>query len=221
MAIFLMIFFLVVCVLLILIVLLQKGRGGGLGSAFGGGGGSSAFGTRTGDVFTWGTIVLTALFLILAILMVLAVKNDVFIAPVGKVIVTPTEWSADQISKDKLRISMRCATKGAKIHYTTDGTEPTQKSNQYSKATIPATDGTVLKVKAFSPGKTPSDTFTFTYKKPEKKIVDIKPAGPTDIPKADNPETPGVLKPASPTVDDKSASPVKKPETTKPAEASR
>ena len=58
--------FIVICVLLIIVVLLQKGRGGGLGAAFGGMG-SSAFGTKIGDVFTWVTIVLVALFLLLAI----------------------------------------------------------------------------------------------------------------------------------------------------------
>ena len=46
-------------ILLIGIILLQKGRGGGIGSAFGGGGGgTSAFGAKTGDVFTWITVVL-------------------------------------------------------------------------------------------------------------------------------------------------------------------
>ena len=216
MATFLMIFFLVVCVLLILIVLLQKGRGGGLGSAFGGGGGSSAFGTRTGDVFTWVTIFLTALFLILAILMVLAVRQSVHIAPVAKVEVTPTEWPADQISKNKLKISMQCPTKGAKIHYTTDGSEPTQKSNRYSKTLIPVIDGSVLKVKAFSPGKADSETVTITYKKPEKKVIDVKPAGPTDTPKVDSPTTPGASKPTGPAIDNEPASPEKKP-----AEAAR
>ena len=63
--------FIVVCFLLIVVVLLQKGRGGGLGAAFGGGGGGSAFGTRTGDVFTWVTIVLTAVFLLLAAIVVM------------------------------------------------------------------------------------------------------------------------------------------------------
>ena len=56
MAIFLATLFVLVCILLIVVILLQKGRGGGLGAAFGGLG-SSAFGTRTGDVFTWVTIV--------------------------------------------------------------------------------------------------------------------------------------------------------------------
>ena len=48
-------------ILLIGIILLQKGRGGGIGSAFGGGGGgTSAFGAKTGDVFTWITVVLAS-----------------------------------------------------------------------------------------------------------------------------------------------------------------
>ena len=59
--------FVVVCVLLIILVLLQKGRGGGLAAAFGGAGGQSAFGSKTGDVFTWVTIVAAGVFLLLAI----------------------------------------------------------------------------------------------------------------------------------------------------------
>lgn len=61
------ILFCIVCLLLILIVLLQRGRGGGLAGAFGGAGGHSAFGAKTGDIFTWVTVVLTALFLIVAV----------------------------------------------------------------------------------------------------------------------------------------------------------
>lgn len=55
-----------VCLFLIIVVLLQRGRGGGLAGAFGGGGGSSAFGAKTGDVFTWITVVLAAVFILLA-----------------------------------------------------------------------------------------------------------------------------------------------------------
>jgi len=60
--------FVATCILLILVILLQKGRGGGLAGAFGGAGGYSAFGAKTGDVFTWITISLTAMFVILAVL---------------------------------------------------------------------------------------------------------------------------------------------------------
>ncbi len=190
MDIFLMICFFVVCILLILIVLLQKGRGGGLGSAFGGGGGSSAFGTRTGDVFTWVTIVLTGLFLLLAILMVLAVKSNVQTVPVKKVVLTPAEWPQDHIRKDRIKVTMKCKTKGASIYYTTDGSEPTKKSKKYSKTRIPVTAGMVLKVKAFSPGKAASETVTKTYNKPEKKIAPPKPAAPSTTPQVDNPATP-------------------------------
>lgn len=55
-----------VCVFLIIVVLLQRGRGGGLAGAFGGGGGTSAFGAKTGDVFTWITVVMAAGFIFLA-----------------------------------------------------------------------------------------------------------------------------------------------------------
>ncbi len=62
------VFFLLVCFLLIVVILLQKGRGGGLSGAFGGAGGHSAFGAKTGDFFTWLTVALAGLFLLLAII---------------------------------------------------------------------------------------------------------------------------------------------------------
>ena len=60
--------FLLICFLLIVVVLLQRGRGGGLSGAFGGVGGHSAFGTKTGDFFTWLTVCLAGLFLLIAII---------------------------------------------------------------------------------------------------------------------------------------------------------
>jgi preprotein translocase subunit SecG len=58
--------FVLVCLLLILVILLQKGRGGGLAGAFGGAGGYSAFGAKTGDYFTWITVGLAGLFVLVA-----------------------------------------------------------------------------------------------------------------------------------------------------------
>ena len=63
-----------VCALLILVVLLQRGRGGGLAGAFGGAGGHSAFGAKTGDVFTWITVGVVVTYLFLAV-----IGNYVFI----------------------------------------------------------------------------------------------------------------------------------------------
>ncbi len=57
-----------ICCFLMLVVLLQRGRGGGLTGAFGGSGGSSAFGAKTGDVFTWITVVVAGIFVVLAVL---------------------------------------------------------------------------------------------------------------------------------------------------------
>ena len=56
-----------VCCILIFVILLQRGRGGGLAGAFGGAGGTSAFGAKTGDVFTWITVCLAGIFLLLAV----------------------------------------------------------------------------------------------------------------------------------------------------------
>lgn len=56
-----------VCALLMIVILLQRGRGGGLAGAFGGSGGSSAFGAKTGDVFTWITVIMAGIFVSLAV----------------------------------------------------------------------------------------------------------------------------------------------------------
>lgn len=70
--------FCIVCLLLIIVILLQRGRGGGLAGAFGGAGGHSAFGAKTGDVFTWVTVALTGVFLLLAIIANFVFEPEVF-----------------------------------------------------------------------------------------------------------------------------------------------
>ncbi len=61
--------FLFISFIMILLVLVQKGRGGGLSGAFGGAGGNTAFGAKTGDVLTWATSVVFAIFVILAVVL--------------------------------------------------------------------------------------------------------------------------------------------------------
>ncbi|MBB75757.1 MAG: preprotein translocase subunit SecG [Planctomycetaceae bacterium] len=61
---------------LILLVMLQRGRGGGLSGAFGGAGGQSAFGTKTGDVFTRFTIITATIWISLCILLIYALSGS-------------------------------------------------------------------------------------------------------------------------------------------------
>jgi preprotein translocase subunit SecG len=58
----------IVSIFLILVILVQRGRGGGLTGALGGMGGQSAFGTKAGDLFTKITIVVAAIWILLAML---------------------------------------------------------------------------------------------------------------------------------------------------------
>jgi preprotein translocase subunit SecG len=61
--------FMFLCLIMVLLVLIQKGRGGGLAGAFGGAGGNTAFGAKTGDVLTWATSIVFALFVALAVIL--------------------------------------------------------------------------------------------------------------------------------------------------------
>ncbi|MBN1943293.1 MAG: preprotein translocase subunit SecG [Phycisphaerae bacterium] len=169
----LMTVFLIVCLLLIVVVLLQKGRGGGLGGAFGGGGaGGGAFGTRTGDVFTWVTIVLTGAFLLLAIVATVVARPDLgqVLAPT----LSPAGWPEGQDAKD-VKVSMDCGTRGATVRYTIDGKDPTEKSLAYSQSAVIVRRGQTLRVKAFRVGMEPSPVVTVLYapKAPETQPGDV------------------------------------------------
>ncbi len=59
--------FIVTSLALVLVILVQRPQGGGLASAFGGGGGTdTAFGGRTGDALTVGTVSVFVVYLVLA-----------------------------------------------------------------------------------------------------------------------------------------------------------
>jgi len=168
--------FLVICILLILIVLLQKGKGGGLGAAFGGMG-SSAFGTRTGDVFTWVTIVLTGLFLLLAIGTSLALR------PPPDLVNKPRFFPAPMpiVEGEKLPVRITCSTKGAIIRYTTDGSEPTENSFPYEKA-VDVEPGMTLKARAFREKWEPSGVTSGTYELADPNAAALPQEGMIDRP---------------------------------------
>jgi len=65
--------FILSSVVLVLVILVQKPQGGGLSAAFGGGGASSqsAFGAKTGDMLTMGTVGVFVFFLLISITLVL------------------------------------------------------------------------------------------------------------------------------------------------------
>jgi preprotein translocase subunit SecG len=153
---FLLVLFLIVSILLIIVVLLQKGRGGGLGAAFGSGSGS-AFGTKTGDVLTWVTIVLTAFFLIFCILATVVNRPDV-----GQVAMPSVDHAAGPIL-DPIDVSISSNTRGARLYYEVNGGDPTEKSTAYTGSAIKIKPGAVLKVRAFRSGAEPSAVLTAEY----------------------------------------------------------
>ncbi|MGA2265537.1 MAG: preprotein translocase subunit SecG [Phycisphaerae bacterium] len=138
--------FIVICLLLIVVVLLQKGRGGGLGAAFGGTSSSSAFGTRTGDVFTWVTIVLTGLFVLVAVVATLILR------PAPMTVATVQFTPAEAAIAGPVGITMYCETPQADIRYTTDDMPVTAQSPLYQKTPVTVSPGATLRAKAFRRG---------------------------------------------------------------------
>ena len=171
--------FIIVCVLLILVVLLQKGRGGGLGAALGGAG-SAAFGTKVGDFMTWVTIVLTSLFLLLAIGGALWFRPPETQAGEPQVLPNP----AIPISED-VRVTIYADdADGDKVYYTTDGTIPSRSNGDlYSNAFL-ISPGTIVKAIAYPQRGLPSAVVEAHYLAPQPLPPSIKP-----MPNPQNPIT--------------------------------
>jgi preprotein translocase subunit SecG len=72
---FLNVVIVILTLFLIVLILIQRGRGGGLAGAFGGMGGSSAFGTKTGDVFTKITVFVAGIWIVLSMIMVMLTNS--------------------------------------------------------------------------------------------------------------------------------------------------
>ena len=138
--------FVIICVLLIILVLLQKGRGGGLGAAFGGMG-ATAFGTKTGDVLTWATIVLTTLFLVLAVVTAMVIR------PAPTMAAAPTFDPLPTDIQTPIKVRISSTTPDAKVYYTTDGQTPDENSDLYAREPVTVGPRETLKAIAYGPSR--------------------------------------------------------------------
>lgn len=171
--------FVIICVLLIVVVLLQKGRGGGMGGILGGGSGHTAFGTRTGDVFTWVTIFLVGVFLLLAI-----GANKLF-RPKGQSVSTPICFPPAMPISKPISVRIRCDTPRAEIFYTV-GTitdhpaDPTRSSMKFD-VPVRIAPGSVLKARAYLSGRKESKVQVNMYPLPSA-TTSTAPAPPASGP---------------------------------------
>jgi hypothetical protein len=98
--------------------------------------------------------------------------------PPGKVATPVFSPSAGTYSSAQ-SVTVNCASSGATIRYTVDGSEPSSTSTVYSNP-IPVNGGTLtVKAKAFKSGVTDSDTATATYTINPQKVStpNLSPAG--------------------------------------------
>ena len=89
----------VMAIFLILLILVQRGRGGGLTGALGGMGGQSAFGTKSGDVFTKITVWTTFLWIVVCIAAVkmLGTEDDPLAGNLGSDVAPPAEGTLSDV----------------------------------------------------------------------------------------------------------------------------
>ena len=96
------------------------------------------------------------------------------ISKVLEQVATPTFSPVEGTYTEAQSVSILCATDGATIYYTIDGTEPTTSSTEYS-APITVSETTTIKAMAVKSGMTNSETATATY------TINITPAGQQTI----------------------------------------
>lgn len=79
-------------------------------------------------------------------------------------IVAPVKVSLDGALLDHpTHVTISTRTPGARIHYTTDGTVPTETNGELCHGSIPIRHTTVLKVAAFLPGFAPTEVLTRSF----------------------------------------------------------
>jgi protein translocase SecG subunit len=181
---FLVVLFIIICVLLVLCILLQKGRGGGLSAAFGGAG--SAFGTKTGDMFTWVTIVLTAIFLVLVLVLVWCYRGEIY--PVATPMFSPVPTGQETEAVD---VTISVDSSKAEVFYSIDNAD----FAPYVAGTLITVEpGQTLRAYADEPGFHRSETAVATYGKiadepiapAESELTEPAEAAPADTPTGDD-----------------------------------
>jgi len=143
--------------------------------------GSTAFGMRIGDVLTWVTIVLTALFLVVSVF-----TTMVFRTPAGEVrapIFAPEPGPIEKTAG----VRMACPTPGASIYFTLDGSEPDNESTPYEGKPVQVDPGRTLKARAYRAGWKPSPVATGLYDKAESGATAPADEGdwPEELPEGD------------------------------------
>ncbi len=130
---------------LIGIILIQRGKGGGLAGAFGGVGGSSAFGTKTGDVFTKITVGVAIAWILLSMLMVI-LTNRRNVSAWGTDAPTSLTKELDSSGKGRAKDKSKALGGTTAPATTPGGTDPALPTN------IPAIPDVPLPVENAAPG---------------------------------------------------------------------
>ena len=76
----------------------------------------------------------------------------------------PTATVEPGTYKEAQKVELACATEGATIRYTTDGTDPTEGSPVYDGVAIEVAHNATVKVRAYADGMNPSEVAVFSYK---------------------------------------------------------
>lgn len=97
-------------------------------------------------------------------------RFDDFIYPAVPQVATPTFSPAGGVYTSAQNVTISCATTGATIRYTTNGTTPTEVSDIAPNKPIAITASTLLKAKAFKTNYTPSGVQSGQY-----QIVNFQP----------------------------------------------
>ena len=112
---------------------------------------------------------------------------------------TPAASVASGIYTGAQTVELSCATQGATIRYTTDGSDPTETSTEYKGTPITIDASTTLRVCAFANGMTQSAVATYNYTILQTYTVTFDTAGGSEMQSVPVQAGKTLTKPADPT----------------------